>query len=351
MIEIDGSEGEGGGQIVRTALSFSMLTGKPLKITNIRAGRPEPGLKSQHVHCITGLQQFCDIKVEGANLGSTELSFYPEKINGGYASIDIGTSGSISLLLQCLLPVALFADRKTVIEVTGGTCGKWQPSVEYLQHVLFPMIQRFAKKLTISIQKRGYFPKGGGKVIVEVLGKYKRNDFKTFEDFIKVLQDKIDPYNLEERGKLFAITGISHASTDLEAAKVAERQAEAATMLLSRIQRPNMEIEYSTTDSTGSIICLFAKFEKTILGVDILGEKGNQAEKIGETCAKELIKELEKIDTLDKHAQDQIIPYLALSSGSIKVSELTNHTKTNMTIANLFIPEKLKYGDETLKSK
>ena len=139
MLRIDGSYGEGGGQIVRTALAFSALTGIAFEMDNIRKGRKKPGLKAQHIHCIKGLEKLCDAKVGYAELGSEKLRFIPGKIKGKTISLDIGTAGSISLLLQALLLPSIFADTKTRLRITGGTSGKWAMPFDFFNKSLFPI--------------------------------------------------------------------------------------------------------------------------------------------------------------------------------------------------------------------
>src|SRR3989344_7420317 len=163
MITIDGSQGEGGGQITRTALALSTLTHKPFRITDIRKNRPQPGLKAQHLTAIHALKELCGAKTSIVGVGSTELEYVPGAVESGNFSFDIGTAGSISLLLQALLPQLLFVSKPVKLTIIGGTCGLWQAPVEYFEYVLLPHIQRFAD-VSCSVEKRGYYPAGGGKV-------------------------------------------------------------------------------------------------------------------------------------------------------------------------------------------
>ena len=162
MLTLDGTHLEGGGSLVRVALALSALTGKPFKITNIRANRSEPGLKAQHLHAIKALTQLCQAETNYIDIGTRELTFTPGKIKSGIYTIDIGTAGSITLLLQALILPALFAPRKVTFIVRGGTCGKWQASADYLQNILLPYLQRFVEKIELKIIKSGSFTQGGG---------------------------------------------------------------------------------------------------------------------------------------------------------------------------------------------
>lgn len=334
MIEIDSSYGEGGGQIIRTALALSTLTLKPFEATRIRENRPEPGLKAQHLTAITALKQICSAQTNPVEIGSTALRYLPQYVKAGNYTIDIGTAGSITLLLQALLPPLLIASRKTTLTITGGTCGKWQAPIEYFDLVLLPLLQRFAH-ITCLLQKRGYYPKGGGIVTVTVIPKAHSLD-----------ELRIQPISLSEQRTLVSIKGISHASSDLSQKKVAERQASAAQLLLKKYKVPiDIQIVYNNTFSTGSGITLAARFHKndefhTILGADELGERIVSAEDVGTRAAQKLIKEIDSGAAVDMHAADQLLPFLALSYGTIRTSQITEHARTNIEIIEKFIPVK-----------
>ena len=171
MIELDGSYLEGGGQIVRTALALSTITQKPFEVTDIRKGRPNPGLKNQHLFCIKALEELCNAKTGYAELGSTRLRFIPGKIKPQTISIDIGTAGSITLLLQSLLIPSIFANKKVRLKITGGTDVSWSPQFHYLTQVILPHLRKYAD-IEPSLLKRGYYPKGNGKVDIKIKPKF-----------------------------------------------------------------------------------------------------------------------------------------------------------------------------------
>ena len=177
MIEIDGSFGEGGGQIVRTAVALSAVTGDPVRITRIREGRKKPGLSPQHVTSILALAKVANARIEGAKPRSPEITFRPGEIRGGRREIDIGTAGSITLLLECLLPALVFADSPSTLTVRGGTDVKWSPTIDYLSHVALLAFAEFGVLSRLSCRRRGYYPRGGGIATLEVVpGKLKRAD-------------------------------------------------------------------------------------------------------------------------------------------------------------------------------
>jgi RNA 3'-terminal phosphate cyclase (ATP) len=167
MLKIDGSYNEGGGQILRTALALSALTRKSFDMHSIRKGRKVPGLKAQHREGILALKQLCDAKFTDVQVGSESISFYPGRIKHGNFEIDIGTAGSITLLMQSVLLPSIFADGKVSWKITGGTDVSWSPQFDYFANVLVPYARRFAD-IEVKLEKRGYYPKGGGRVLIKI---------------------------------------------------------------------------------------------------------------------------------------------------------------------------------------
>ncbi|MBD3310684.1 RNA 3'-terminal phosphate cyclase [Candidatus Woesearchaeota archaeon] len=348
MISIEGDYLEGGGQIIRTALAMSALTGKAFEAADIRKARSNPGIKAQHLHCIKALEQLCDATTEGAELGSTRLKFIPGSFRAKNLEIDIGTAGSISLLLQSLLVPLMFSGKKCKLTLTGGTSGKWQMPFDYFINVFAPHLRKFAR-IDAKLLRRGYYPKGGGKVELRIDPKSSMTGTSDPGKLIQEIREYVKPIDLAEQGELLQIKGISHASTKLENANVAERQArEAANMLKARFDCPvNVQTEYADTYSPGSGITLWAIFAKSgedvdfldpvIIGSDAIGERGKPAEKVGRDAAQELAEEINSKAAADQHLEDNIIPFLALAGGRIKVAKLTDHTRTNMYIVEKFL--------------
>jgi RNA 3'-phosphate cyclase len=348
MIQLDGSYLEGGGSIARIALALSTITQQPFSITNIRKNRPQPGLKNQHLFCIKALEKLCNANAEGASLGSTSLKYSPGKIEGKTIDIDIRTAGSITLFLQSLLPPSLFANKTARFNITGGTDTKWSPSIDYFNNVFLPHLQKYAD-IGCKLIKRGYYPKGNGCVQIKISPIYKISNFNGFNEFLNHLKEKAPKINLTEQGSLIQIKGISNASSNLQDAQVAERQAKAAEISLKHYNCPiNIQIQYTNTLSTGSGITLWAIFSKQKdeidiknpirAGADALGEKGKQAEIVGKEAAQNLINEIESKAPVDMHLSDQLLPIMALvSNSSIKTSKITNHAKTNIYTIEKFL--------------
>jgi len=337
MIEIDGSYGEGGGQILRTALFLSLLTQKPFRAFNIRKGRSKPGLKPQHLHIIKALLELTDSRVEGAREGSLSIKFYPGPIRGGRLRVDIGTAGSIPLFLQTLLPVSFFAERDVDLTIRGGTDVSGSMTADYFAHVLLPHVRHLARKAELHVIRRGFYPRGGGEIRLLVrprLGNLLAGE-RTAENILKLNQ----PFSLDERGELKEILIFSLSWDGLKNREVAERQARAAVKAIKmRYPVPVREkISYFSTLSPGTSITLVARFKKGLMGSDGLGKKGKPAEKVGEDAALKLIDEIESGATVDVHLCDNLIPYLALFGGRIKVREISSHTRSNIWISEKFL--------------
>jgi len=330
VVLIDGSYGEGGGQILRTGIGLSAALSIPIKIEKIRANRPKPGLAAQHLHGIKSVARLCGAEVKGLSLGSTEVEFVPGKFKKERElKIDIGTAGSISLVLQALMIPTVFQEREIDAEITGGTDVEWSPPIDYTKNVLIPIISKMNYKCEIEILKRGYYPKGGGKV---------RAKFYPAK--------KLEAIKINERGKLKKISGISHAGN--LPSHIIERQKKAAEELLASklsLDKNLIEIslEKAETLCPGTGITLWAEYEKTVLGASALGKPGKKAEKVGEEAAENLLTEISSHSTVDSHLSDQIIPYAAFAKGETEyIAELTMHAETNLYVVDSILKNKIR---------
>ncbi|ASJ00082.1 RNA 3'-terminal phosphate cyclase [Thermococcus gorgonarius] len=317
-VEIDGSYGEGGGQILRTAVALSVITGKAVRITRIRANRPNPGLRPQHLHGILALKELSNARVKGAQVGSTELEFIPGEAKPRHIRVPIKTAGSITLVLQALLPAMAFVGGN--FEITGGTDVPWSPPVDYLKHVTLFALEKMGLKVELEIKRRGHYPKGGGLVVGSVEPWGERRSLKALK------------WNRVER-----FAGISHA-TNLPS-HVAERQAKAAKERLKELYNVPVEIETEVSRSLGpgSGIVVWAETDKLRLGGDALGKRGKPAEVVGKEAADELLSQLRTGMAADKFLGDQLIPFLAFAGGEIGVVEITNHLVTNVWVVEKFL--------------
>lgn len=352
MLTIDGSLFEGGGQMLRTAMAMSCIVQKPFRAVKIRAGRKDAGLKAQHVSCGKALERICNAKHSGLYIGSEELAFYPGKPVGGILNIDIGTAGSITLLLQCIALPCLFAEKRTIIKVTGGTDVKWSLSSDYFQHILLPYYQRFAKA-EYSIEKRGFYPEGNGTASLKVVPEFSVSDFFSIYELRKFFSGK--KLDIKELGNLFSINISSVASALLQAEKSAEIQSESARMVLSRHKVPvNVSFSYAPSSCQGSVVfceAIFSKnstdFEAPIrIGSDAYGEKNSSAEAVGRAAAAKLNDEISQ-GVLDTHLSDNLIPFLALTGGSI-IAKPTLHAKANAYVCEQFLGGKFVFAEKEI---
>ena len=331
MLEIDGSFGEGGGQILRTALFLSLITKTPFKIKNIRKTRKKPGLKRQHLSILEALGKITRSRAVGDSLGSTELLFYPGEIVGGNLEIDIKTAGSISLFLQTILPVVAFAKGPSKITIIGGTDVPGGMTIDYMRYVYLEFFRRFTRRVYIEVKRRGYYPAGGGIVEVGV-----EPGFKNLEE----AKEKVESYQLGSRGTFKRMKIISVASGKLKRRKVAERQVSGVLSAIGSLEKPEIEIRYEDSLTPGTSVLILAEFTKTVLGADNIGKLGVPAEKIGKMAAEEFLKDLNSGATVDIHMQDNLIPFLGIAGGEFRVSTLTKHTETNIWVTEKFLPVK-----------
>ncbi|MBS1263238.1 MAG: RNA 3'-terminal phosphate cyclase [Methanonatronarchaeales archaeon] len=326
MIRLDGSFGSGGGQILRTALSLSAYTGKPFSIERIRASRPNPGLAAQHLACVEGVAELCGAEVRGAEIGSTELLFRPGEPGYGEIEVDIGTAGSVALLLQAaVLPASVKGAKLTII---GGTDVKWSPTWDYVVNVTIPLAEKAGLYMLGKLLRRGHYPEGGGRVEVEV------EPWRPSELVIA------------ERGELLYVEGVSHASN--LPAHVAERQAAAAAATLEGLD-VDVEIEVvrdAPAESTGTGITLWASYDGTVLGGSAIGERGKPAEDVGVEAARELLDEVERAGTVDRYAGDQLLPLVATGGGRYVATERTEHLETNADTCGRFVERTLSLTGE-----
>ena len=322
MIEINGSYGEGGGALLRISTALSALTRDPVHITGVRVNRPKTGLMPQHLNAVKAVSSLSSAHVEGLQIGSEELFFYPEEIKGGTFNIDVKTAGSITLVLQAFMIPAAFADAPVTITIHGGTDVRWSPPVNYLQQVTLPVLKSMGYDAELNIIRRGHYPRGGGSVNVKI------NPVKN-----------LSPINIDNL-KVNKIKGISHA---VKLPKhVAVRQAESAEAFLkSEGFDAEIKVEHSGDAlGPGSGIVLWTE-GNTRLGGSSIGERGVRAEKVGEKAAKELLYHISRGSALDKYMGDQIIPYMALAGNSkVKTAELTLHAVTNIFAAEKILGKK-----------
>ena len=306
--------------MLRTALALAALTGRSFKFENIRARRDRPGLAPQHLTGVKGVAEICHAVVEGDKVGSTSLSFEPGTVEPGDYRFDVGTAGSITLVLQTCMLACARTRARTEFDILGGTNVRMSPPADYLEQVLFPFLRTMGYDIDMKVPVRGFYPQGGGEMIVGM-----------------ARGEHVLPLKLENRGHFIGINGVCF--TQKLPDHIAERMASTARKTLVGHAPVKLVMDRRPGRSIGAGIFLSAEYENTILAGDALGERGISSEKLGELAAVTLLREMDSAGTLDVHAADQILPYLSLAAGpsTFLVSELSMHFQTQVEMIRKFI--------------
>lgn len=334
MIEINGSYGEGGGQILRNAIALSTVIKKPIKIKNIRANRPNPGIKAQHYVAIKSIQELSNAEIRGLEIGSSKLTFIPGDFKGGDYKFEIGTAGSITLVFQALILASIKSETKTKIRLTGGTDVKWSPTWDYFQHVFIPIIKKTGIKVNTQLIKRGYYPRGGGEAVITI-------------DPVS----EIKPLQLDKEVEFSSVKGIVHIAELSNNISTRIKNAAIKTLIRNDLQ-PDIKVEQNSSLSPGTGITLWVESNDIILGSTVLGERGMPSEEIAKNASANLLSEINSNSTLDIHAFDQLLPYMAIAQGvsSCIVKQMSSHAQTNMWLIKRLLDTKFeaKQGEDNI---
>lgn len=318
MLEIDGSEG--GGQLLRTALSLAAITDTPFRIEEIRGSRPNPGLRPQHLAAVELVATLCGAEVDGAELDAESLTFEPGEDWTTDLEVGVGTAGSVTLLFDAVLPVAATLEKPVSVTATGGTNVKWSPTVEYLRRVKLPLLARFGLGAEVDVAKTGFYPEGGG------------------EATLRTRPSTLAPISLTGRRDLGLVEVDSIAAESLAEQEVAERQADRAAELLAAAELPVAieRVDNVESDCPGSSLLLRGVYDETLLGVDELGEPGRPSEEVAERA----VEAFERVHTapgaVDYHMTDQLVVFLALAGGEVRIPGVTDHVETNLDLVRQF---------------
>jgi RNA 3'-phosphate cyclase len=320
MRSIDGSRGEGGGSILRIATALALVTQEPIRITNIRKKRPKPGLKAQHLMGLRALADLCGGSLENAYLGSKSISFRPANDWQSHLKIRVATAGSLGLILQTL-QIAILATKNhsLTVEFQGGaTFGKWAPSIPYIDQVTWALIRNMGYDLELTIERHGFFPKGGARVLAKMTSSSSLNGLK-LEGF---------------RAPSHA-TILSFASEHLKNAHVAERQSKAIVNALEESSiNTTVQNKNVPANNPGSGVLVFSQTGNNIIGGDFVGERKLRAEHVGQNAFERYYKAVKSQSTVDPLCADQILPIMACATSSSVFTSpfISNHTRTNISL-------------------
>jgi RNA 3'-terminal phosphate cyclase (GTP) len=321
VVEVDGSQGEGGGQILRTAAAFSTIFGRPVTVHRIRAGRSVPGLKRQHASALLVLAKATGGRVDGATEGSSEVSFFPGDTRTESLVLDMGTAASITLVLQAVVPAVALSGGRIRMELTGGTDVPWSPTFDYFAGVVREAFRRIGIEFDATAERRGYYPRGGGRVVATVKP-----------------STGLKSLDLASRGDLPGAWAVSRCGGLPR--RVAERQLAAASRLLEGAGTKVLAGEVSETgsDSPGSSILIHCTGDAALLGSDAIGARGKPSELVGQEAGSRFIAEVNSGACMDSNLADMVIPLLSLapSPSRVRVREVTPHLRTGLEIARQF---------------
>jgi RNA 3'-terminal phosphate cyclase (ATP) len=319
VIEIDGSEGEGGGQVLRTALALSLIERKPFRIVNIRAKRQKPGLLRQHLTAVQAAAEVGGAAVEGAAIGATALTFVPQALCGGDYRFAIGTAGSTMLVLQTILVPLLLADRPSTIALEGGTHNPLAPPFDFIEHAYLPLLRRMGAEVSISLDRPGFHPAGGGRIRVAITP-----------------APPLGRIELESRGQL-----VSHRA-----------RAVVANLPFTVAQRETREIAetlgwsddcleaHTLTGSLGpgNTVSVFVTYEHVTDVFTGFGARGVSAEKVAHNAAIEAKRYINSGAAVGEHLADQLLLPLAVGDGGVfTTTPLSTHATTNIDVIRRFV--------------
>jgi RNA 3'-terminal phosphate cyclase (ATP) len=328
MLIIDGNEGEGGGQMLRTSLALAALTGKPFRMKNIRARRRNPGLAPQHLAGVRAAAQVCAAEVKGDALRSEEIRFIPGAApQAGDYVFDVSklaetpSAGAITLLMQSILLPLAFAEGESTVTLRGGTNVLWSPPIHYVEWVLLPTLARMGLEAALAIDTLGWYPKGGGEVHLWLAG-----------------NADLTGVDLNGRGAIEDVFGVGVASS--LPAHIPDRMAKRANNLLKGHGLPrHIRAERTSARSTGAATIAVIQFEHALAGFSVIGKKGTPSEEVAAACIEQVVAHERQPFALDEHLPDQLLPFMMLAEGQsvMGTSRITNHTLTNIAVSGTFL--------------
>ncbi len=318
MITLDGSYGEGGGQMLRSALALSMVTGKAFTMHDIRANRGKKGLLRQHLTAVKAAQQICSAEVTGAELNSQHLIFIPKAIQSGDYKFEIGTAGSATLVLQTVLPALLKGQNKSTVTITGGTHNQSAPSADFLQYAFLPLLAKMGVNCKFTLRKHGFYPAGGGELVVEIEP-----------------CSQLQPLHLQQRGA--HKTSFAHSLMCSLPIHIAERELATVRETMGWTEQQT-ECRTIRALGQGNVLLLVIEDENVTNVFCGFGEHGVSAEKVAMLTCKQALHFIHSAATVDEYLADQLLLPLALaSSGSFSTTTLSSHCQSNIAVIQQFL--------------
>ena len=323
MIEIDGSMGEGGGQVVRTALALSVVTGKGFTIRNIRAGRKKPGLKRQHVACVKAAQEICSARAIGGELQSDSLTFVPGKLKPGDYNFKIESAGSATLMAQTVLPALMCADAPSSISFEGGTHNPMAPPYDFLDRVYLPQVEKMGPKFERSIESYGFFPAGGGKFTIKITP---REELRALEVF-----------DLEDTPEVKVTALVANLPLD-----IAQREVDEVIRKGGWAANQGQAIEIENSPGPGNVVMI--EMDRGYINeiVTGFGEKGVDAETVARKAYREAKKYIDSGLPVGEYLADQLLLPMGLAAlhgemSSFVCGPTSDHTETQIDVIKMFL--------------
>ncbi|MDW8038055.1 MAG: RNA 3'-terminal phosphate cyclase [Thermoguttaceae bacterium] len=327
---LDGAMGEGGGQILRSALSLSAVTGRAFRIERIRAARKKPGLQAQHLTAVLAAAQICQAQVEGASLGSQQLAFWPGPVRGGRYEFDVGTAGSTTLVLQTVLPALALAKEPSELILQGGTHNPLAPPFDFLVEVFLPMLRQMDVRVEAELEAYGFYPAGGGRVRVRIHP-----------------TAQLRPIEMLHRGRI--LEHRIYAVVSRLPRHIGEREVETARKWLGWEKKSTHILEVNSV-GPGNYVAIRIQCEHATELFTAFGQIKVPAEKVGMEAARQAQQWLEADVPVGPHLADQMLIYLALAGGgAFRTQSPTLHTKTNLEVVTRFLERKLRLEPQTDK--
>ena len=323
MIEIDGSMGEGGGQIIRTALALSVVTGKGFSVRNIRAGRKKPGLKRQHVACIKAAQEICGARALGADLGASNLTFVPKELQPGDYEFQIDSAGSATLVAQTVLPALMCANAPSTITIQGGTHNPFAPPYDFLDRVYLPQIEKMGPQFEREIQSHGFYPQGGGRFTIKITP---REELRALEIF-----------DLDDSPEVTVTALVANLPLD-----IAERELEELRRKGSWSAKQCRAIEITDSPGPGNVVMIEMNRGYINEIVTGFGEKGVDAETVARKAYREARSYLDSGLPVGEHLADQLLLPMAMAAldgemSSFITGPLSEHAITQIDVMGMFL--------------